>query len=81
VAFLAVLLAVFVVQLIAGQGLDDHPRDNTDLETICVLVIICFLIGISLAWELVGGPNIGLGHEIVRLLKSRPEAGTGDERA
>lgn len=80
VAFLALLLTAFVVQLIAGHGLDDHPGDSNDLETICVLVIVCFLIGISRAWELVGGPKVGLGHEVVRLLRSPTRVGTGDDR-
>lgn len=74
VVFLIGLLVVFVVQLIAGLGLDGHPRDSSDLQTICVLVAVCFLIGIARAWELVGGPNVRLSHQLVDRLQRRDEA-------
>jgi hypothetical protein len=70
-AFLVSLLAVFVIQLIAGIGLQRHHSDGGDLQTICTLVIVCFLIGIERAWELVGGPRIGLGHELFARVKER----------
>ena len=72
--FLVGLLAVFVIQLIAGLGLDRHTQDGSDLQTICVLVVVCFLIGIARAWELVGGPNVRLTHQIVERLQTRNEA-------
>jgi hypothetical protein len=62
--FLAGLLVVFVIQLIAGIGLDRHPADRDDLQILCVLVIVCFLIGIERAWGLVGGPSVRLHHEL-----------------
>ncbi len=65
ITFLVGLLAVFVIQLIAGIGLQKHARDGGDLRTLCVLVVVCFLLGIERAWELVGGPHIGLRREIV----------------
>jgi hypothetical protein len=81
-AFLAGLLAVFVIQLVAGLDLDAHGRDSSDLQTICVLVIVCFLIGISRAWELVGGANLSIGHEITEQLRRRnheePREGSED---
>jgi hypothetical protein len=82
--FLIGLLAVFVVQLIAGIGLADHASDSGDLQTVCVLVVVCFLVGIERAWELVGGPRVGLGHEVVgRVRKGRApssEGGDADNR-
>jgi hypothetical protein len=78
VAFLLGLLVVFVIQLIAGLGLDGHPGDSSDLQTICVLVVVCFLLGISAAWELVGGTNVGVGHQIVERLQRRSAAEPAD---
>ncbi len=65
--FLVGLLVVFILQLLAGIKLDGHPRDMGSLHTICVLVVICFLIGIIRAWELVGGPHVGLFGSILGL--------------
>jgi hypothetical protein len=69
--FLVGLVAVFVIQLIAGLDLHGHPSDTGDLQTICDLVISCFLIGIARAWELVGGPEINLSHQLIARLRTR----------
>jgi hypothetical protein len=61
-SFLIGLLVVFVLQLLAGIGLERHGSSSAGLRTICVLVIVCFLLGITRAWELVGGPKTGLWH-------------------
>jgi hypothetical protein len=58
------LVATFVLQLIAAIRLVDEPHDDGQVRTIAVLVVVCFLIGIARAWELIGGPSIGLGREI-----------------
>ena len=58
--FLASLIVVFVIQLIVAIELDHNRADRGSLQTICILVIVCFLIGIERAWELVGGPNYHL---------------------
>ena len=67
--FLVGLAATFVLQLIAGAELLARPSDHGPAGTIAVLVIVCFLIGIARAWELIGGPQIGLSHEIGERLK------------
>jgi hypothetical protein len=64
ISFLVGLLVVFVLQLLAGIDLERHAADSGGLRTICVLVIVCFLLGIARAWELVGGPKIGLWHAL-----------------
>ena len=69
--FLVGLLVVFVIQLIAGLGLERHAADGGDLEALCVLVIVCFLIGIERAWELVGGPSVTLHHELFARVQQR----------
>ena len=79
-SFLAGLLVVFVFQLLAGIGLGRHPHNGGDLRTICILVIVCFLIGISRAWELVGGPEVGFVHEVVGMLRGGRESPAPGER-
>jgi len=35
--------------------------------------VICFLIGIARAWELIGGPSLTLGHEMTTLIRKPRE--------
>lgn len=76
-AFLVLLFAVFVVQLVSGGLLLGRTNDPDAVKTIAILVIVCFIIGISRAWELIGGPSIGLGHEVHALARSHDR---GSER-
>jgi hypothetical protein len=72
-SFLIGLFVVFVVQLIAGVTLDGNEHDGGALQTICILVIVCFLIGIERAWELVGGPDVGLWGSFSSARRSQKE--------
>jgi hypothetical protein len=69
--FLIGLAVVFVFQVMQGADLLDRPGDADAVETIAILVIVSFLIGISRAWELMGGPSIGFAHEVVAIARSR----------
>jgi hypothetical protein len=69
--FLLALVVIFVVQLIQGIRLSGRPDDTTDVSTLAILVVVCFLLGIARAWELAGGPSIGLGQEVRELLRSQ----------
>lgn len=77
VSFLVGLLVVFVVQLIAGLGLANRANDSNDLQIVCTLVIVCFLVGIERAWELVGGPRVGLGHGLLARVRRRRQSSDG----
>jgi hypothetical protein len=68
-AFLIGLMATFIVQFLSGLQVLAHPHDAGTVRTIAVLVVVCFLIGVARSWELIGGPAIGLGHEITVMVR------------
>jgi hypothetical protein len=69
--FLAGLCVVFVVQFIEGVSVIVQPGNSGDVNTIAILVVVCFLIGIARSWELIGAPSIGFGREMTALVKGR----------
>jgi hypothetical protein len=69
--FLIGLAVTFVVQVMQGADLLGRPGGAGAVDTIAILVVVCFLIGIARAWELIGGPSIGFAHEVVAIARSR----------
>lgn len=67
--FLIGLIAVFVLQLVEGWSVAANPADSSGVDTIAFEVVICFLIGISRSWELIGGPDIAIAHEVTQLVR------------
>jgi hypothetical protein len=61
-AFILGLAVVFLVQLYEGINVSLHPGDSGSVDTVAVLVVICFLIGVARAWELIRGPQVGLAR-------------------
>ena len=68
--FLTGLAGTFVVQLIEAVEVITQPVDAGAVNTIAVLLIVCFLIGIARSWELIGGPSIGIGQEVRALVRA-----------
>lgn len=62
--FILGLTVVLVVQLYEGISVWMHPGDSGSVDTIAILVVICFFIGVTRAWELIRGPEIGLVQEL-----------------
>ncbi len=71
--FLAGQAVTLVIQLVAGISAIHSPDSTGDVRTIAIVVIVSFIIGVARAWELIGGPEIGLLHEL-RLLGRRDAA-------
>lgn len=80
-AFLAGLGVTFVLQLMSGIDVQYHPGDLGTVNNLAIFVIVCFFIGIARAWELIGGPNIGIAHEVVALVRQGEATRDGAEGA
>jgi hypothetical protein len=77
--FLIGLAVTFVIQVMQGADLLSRPDDADPVETIAILVIVCFLIGIARAWELMGGPSIGFAREVTAIVRHHePEQAAAD---
>jgi hypothetical protein len=69
--FLVGLAVVLVIQLIQGEEVIAGSHVADAVNTIAVLVVVCFLIGITRSWELIGGPTIGFTQEVTALLRGQ----------
>jgi hypothetical protein len=68
--FLLGLAVMFVIQLVEAVLIVTSSSNPGAVDTIAILVIVCFLIGIARSWELVGGPSFGIAHEVTALVRS-----------
>jgi hypothetical protein len=72
VSFLVGLLALFVAETIAGADLASDRASA--VGTIAILTVVCFLVGIARAWELIGASSIGLTTEVAAAIRARAQA-------
>ena len=70
--FLVGLAVLFIVQFTSGLSVAYNKYDAGAVNDLAILVVISFLVGISRAWELIGGPQIGLRHELYSLVRGAP---------
>ena len=70
--------ALFVCQLLAGISAWDHPHRVGLVANIAVLVVVSLLFGIARAWELIGGPQVGVVHEVSQMLREPVADGAPD---
>jgi hypothetical protein len=66
---LIVLAVTFVIQLLEGTAVTIRPGNSGAVNAIAILVVVCFLIGIGRAWDMIGGPSIGLTREVTTLVR------------
>jgi hypothetical protein len=79
--FLLGLVVTFVFQLMEGADVRAHPDDSGAVDTIAILVVVCFLVGIARSWELIGGPSIGITKEVTALVRSRGDSADDSQAA
>ena len=72
--FLAGQGVMLAIQLIAGISAINSPDAVGDVRAIAIIVIASFFIGVARAWELIGGPEIGLFRELRLLAHTEDEA-------
>ena len=63
--FLVGLAVTFGFQLNAALDVSSRPGDSGSVADLAILVTVCFFIGIARAWELIGGPSIGITREVI----------------
>jgi len=78
--FLVGLVVIFVLQLIEGLAIIAHADDAGAVDTIAILVIVCFLGGIGRSWELIGGPQFGIGHEVTALVRGQHDESADEDK-
>jgi hypothetical protein len=74
--FLVGLAAIFIIELVTGLSLTRQPDNAGAVNTIAILVVACFLVGIARAWELVGGPSLDLTREVTALIRDHSHKST-----
>jgi hypothetical protein len=72
--FLVGLAVTFVIELLDGIDVTAHAGNSGDVDTIAILVVICFLLGIGRSWELIGGPSIGIRKEVVAMVRAHQDS-------
>ena len=78
--FLLGLVVIFAIQLAEGVVIIASPDNTGAVDTIAILVIVCFLGGIGRSWELIGGPQFGIGHEVTALVRGQHDESADEDK-
>ena len=78
--FLFSLAVTFAIQLVEAILIVTSSSNPGAVDTIAILVIVCFLVGITRAWELVGGPSFGIAHEVTALVRGHGTDPPGEDK-
>jgi small-conductance mechanosensitive channel len=68
---LAIQALVFAYAAFVGFELAHRAKDEGLERTVCVLIVVLFLIGIARAWQLIGARDASLVGEVARTIGSR----------
>jgi hypothetical protein len=71
--FLVAIFVMFALQIVFGTRLIVDPHATGAAENVATLVIISCLLGVFRTWELIGGPEFGLGREVRALGRERSD--------
>ncbi len=75
--FLVGQTVALVFEVIGGLGAHGDDPSVGAVRTVAIIVVVNFVIGIARAWELIGGPEIGLFREL--RLMGRWDAGSDSD--
>ena len=78
--FLLGLVVIFAFQLAEGLAIIVNAHDADAVDTIAILVVVCFLGGIGRSWELIGGPQFGIGHEVTALVRGQHDDSADEDK-
>jgi hypothetical protein len=84
VRMLAILLVLYVLQLVNAVQLSNSPRDVAEISRQGGLAILFFLFGIARSWQLAGARNVSLASTVTAVIHrpampSRPAAADDQE--
>jgi hypothetical protein len=77
--FLIGQLVVFGLQIRYSLRLIANGHDTDAAQAIAILVVVCFLLGISRSWELVGGPSFSFFGQSFAFVRERRDRSDGDD--
>jgi hypothetical protein len=77
VRMLAILLMLYVLQLVNAVQLDGAPHDVSGISRQGGLSILFFLFGIARSWQLVGARNVSLASTVTAVIHHPASAAPG----